>query len=147
MTQAGPLVRFAACRPGPDARAGEGRFRRKLGGLQGAYSQNQLTAVGGLKSAPFRSKFLAITGSGLDRRRVAERPVGLPPVGGASTMSVESNLNTAAYLEDRARRVRCNDRERERFLVVARRYRERAKAAGADRNAEKGQDVSAHRQQ
>jgi hypothetical protein len=62
-------------------------------------------------------------------------------------MSVETNLNAAAYFEDRARRTCRNAAERERLLTVAKRYRERAKAqhAAADDRAKSSGDKGVNR--
>jgi hypothetical protein len=59
-------------------------------------------------------------------------------------MSPEPNLiNTAAYFEGRAKRARTGE-ERERFLAVARRYRDRAQA---DAESEAYKDLTATREQ
>ena len=58
-------------------------------------------------------------------------------------MSAESNLELAAYFARRATKARRDDR-RERFLAIAKTYRE---MANADRERETDQDFSARPQQ
>jgi hypothetical protein len=64
---------------------------------------------------------------------VLASPLGQPPAGLFPWPdAMPTNLDTALYFEGRAKRARTVE-ERERFLAVARRYRERADAEAKSR--------------